>query len=72
MNPTEHIIFTLGFHLTKSPDFTLDVIKRGLRVAQACAMDSSSPEEFKALMETRANQIHNLSEEELQRDLDHG
>jgi hypothetical protein len=72
MNPTEHVIFTLAFHLTKSPDFTLDVIKRGLQVAQACAMDSTSSDEFKALMETRANQIHNLSEDELRKDLDHG
>lgn len=72
MSPTEHIVVTLGFHLTKSPDFDLTVIKRGLRVAQACIAEASSPEEFRSLMEARATQIHNSTEDDLQRTLDHG
>lgn len=70
VSPTEHIIVTLGFHLTKTENFDLRVIKRGLKVATACAMEAATSEEFRALMEARATQIHNVSEAELQRTLD--
>lgn len=70
VSPTEHIIVTLGFHLTKTGDFDLTVIKRGLKVATACAMEATTSEEFRLLMESRATQIHNLPEGQLQTMLD--
>ncbi len=70
VSPTEHVIVTLGFHLTKTKNFDLTVIKRGLKIATACAMDATTSEEFRALMEARATQIHNVSEAELQETLD--
>lgn len=70
VSPTEHIIVTLGFHLTKGKDFDLTIIKRGLKIANACAMEATTSDEFRALMEARATQIHNVPEEELSRTLD--
>lgn len=70
VSPTEHIIVTLGFHLTKNEAFDLKVIKRGLKVASACAMEATTSEEFRLLMEARATQIHNVPEEQLQLTLD--
>lgn len=65
MSPTEQIVITLSFHLTKHPDFDMKIINRGLRVANACAMVAKSPAEFQSLMELRASQIHNESEAQL-------
>lgn len=70
VSPTEHIIVTLGFHLTKTENFDLTVIKRGLKVATACAMEATNSKEFRLLMESRATRIHNLPEEQLQAMLD--
>jgi len=70
VSPTEHIVVTLGFHLTKTENFDLTVIKRGLKIATACALEATSSEEFRALMEARAIQIHNVPETDLQQTLD--
>lgn len=70
VSPTEHVVVTLGFHLTKTKNFDLTVIKRGLKIANACAMEATTSDEFRALMEARATQIHNVSEEELSQSLD--
>lgn len=70
VSPTEHVIVTLGYHLTKVENFDLKVIKRGLKVATACAMEATSSEEFTSLMLARATQIHDVPEEELSRSLD--
>lgn len=70
VSPTEHIVVTLGFHLSKSEKFDLKVIKRGLKIATVCALEATTTEEFRALMEARATQIHNVPEEELLRTLD--
>ncbi len=70
VSPTEHIVVTLGFHLTKVEKFDLKVIKRGLKIATACALEATTSEEFRALMEARATQIHNVTEAELKQTLD--
>lgn len=70
VSPTEHVIIDLGFHLTKTGKFNINVIRRGLKVATACALEANSPQEFRMLMNQRGTQIHNVPEEQLAAMLD--
>jgi len=60
VSPFEHLLITLGFHLTKLPTFSMDLIRNGLQVALACAESAESPAEFRALLESRATQVHHV------------
>lgn len=58
ITPLEHMLVTLGFHLTKQPTFGLDIIRNGLKIVTVCADTANSPAEFRSLVEVRATQVH--------------